>query len=154
MFLIPKSILDPQHNPFYSPHFRSTPDCCDCWDTWSGRCTGRCWRTTGSRRSDCPRTASPRAPGQTAPWPRPPSTSRKSTCGEWGFLRFSGEVRMLPSRYDTHLHSYSIPLIEIIVLKYWCSLQSSTGVRSPSLHCSEPHWMFLGGERVRSLRLG
>lgn len=68
---------------------------------------------------------------------------------ESGIFAVSGKVRMLQSRHDTHLHSYSIPLIEIIVLKYWCSLQSSTGVRSPSLHCSEPHWMFLDGEMER-----
>lgn len=42
---------------------------------------------------------------------------------------------------STHLHSYSAPLIDMIVLElmwFW-----SSGWRSPSLHCNEPHLTFL-----------
>ena len=34
----------------------------------------------------------------------------------------------------TYLHSYSVPRMEMIAREYKCSQQSSTGVRSPSLH--------------------
>ena len=63
----------------YSPHFRSTPDCCDCWDTWSGQCTEIYWRSSGWRRSDYRRTVSRRAPDRMVALPSP-SMNRISTC--------------------------------------------------------------------------
>ena len=49
----------------------------------------------------------------------------------------------------THLHSYSFPLMEMIVLEYNWSLQSITGDFSPSLQCNEPHCTFLKSNIIK-----
>lgn len=44
---------------------------------------------------------------------------------------------------NTYLHSYSTPLIDMIVLEFNWSIPSTDGCRSPSLHCSDPHTTLL-----------
>lgn len=49
---------------------------------------------------------------------------------------------MVCGEWHTYLHSYSEPLIDMIVFELICS-ESIFGCRSPSLHCNEPQTTFL-----------
>lgn len=60
------------------------------------------------------------------------------------------EMRMQPLWWApiTYLHSYSTPLIDIIVRELSWSIPSMDGWRSPSLHCSVPHITFLWTRKI------
>ncbi len=46
-------------------------------------------------------------------------------------------------RCDSYLHSYSVPPSTKVVRALNRSIPCTTGVVAPSLHWSEPHWIFL-----------
>lgn len=53
----------------------------------------------------------------------------------------------------TYLHSYSTPLIDMIVLELiWSVPGGLDGWRSPSLHCNAPHFTFLQKVKYRRIK--
>lgn len=60
-----------------------------------------------------------------------------------------GKNIFFKSNAITHLHSYSTPLIDMIVFELKWSKPAIFGWRSPSLHCNEPHLTFLQGKKYK-----
>lgn len=120
------------------PHFQNIQGCCGWLDILKCRCREKDWRMFGSHKPSFLRKAFHREPSHAQDIPL--------KAQKFHLLLFENKnvIHMMYRRFsNAYLHSYSSPLIEMIVLEKSLSIPSMIGLWSPSLHCKLPHWTFL-----------